>query len=83
MEPAEDPAGPCPADRTRHSDFGTGILSGCGFCKAAGAEAHYAPLSVGQLIICMAGRMVAAEPCWHRSRLCSARPFLAARLAWA
>ena len=27
--------------------------------------------------------MVAAEPCWHRSRLGSARPFVAARLAWA
>ena len=46
MEPAEDPAGPCPAYGMCHSDFGTGVPFACGFCKAAGAEAHHAPLSV-------------------------------------
>ena len=74
MEPAEDLAGPAQIMGRATPTLALGSHFFCGLCKAAGAEAHQAPLPVWQLIICMAGRMVAAEPCWHRSRLCSARP---------
>ena len=46
LDPAADLAGPRPDYGTCHSDFGTGIPFFCGLCKAAGADAHHAPLSV-------------------------------------
>ena len=46
LEPAEDRDGPCPAHGICHSDFGIGVPYVRGFCKAACAEAYYAPLSV-------------------------------------
>ena len=46
LDPAADQGDPCPAHGMRHSDFGTGFPFACGLCKAAGAEAHHAPLSV-------------------------------------
>ena len=72
-----------PDHGTCHSDFGTGIPFFCGLYKAAGAEAHQAPLSAWQHYNnWMAGLMAAPERCRLRRRLCSvgclwpfARPF--------